>query len=207
MTTPRFVLMRNGETDWNTKKQYQGASDIPLNAVGRAQAGAADGWSAHLDPVAIWASPLERALDTARAVASCTGQQVNVDPRLAGLDYGDFEGWTWEQIEKVEPGLAAWRDGESDGRWSASGETGAEVMARMGETLTHLDRVTEPGPILVCSHGTAIRLGVAALVGWDYPEIWKLASMGNCCYTEVIREFDAWRVERFNVPPQWNFSG
>ncbi|WP_431978315.1 hypothetical protein [Propionibacterium freudenreichii] len=48
---------------------------------------------------------------------------------------------------------------------------------------------------------------MAALVGWDYPEIWKLASMGNCCYTEVIREFDAWRVERFNVPPQWNFSG
>nr|WP_285127405.1 histidine phosphatase family protein [Propionibacterium freudenreichii] len=167
MTTPRFVLMRHGETDWNTKNQYQGSSDIPLNAVGRAQAGAAAGWIAHLNPVAIWASPLERALDTARAVASFTGQQVNVDPRLAELDYGDFEGWTWEQIEKVEPGLAAWRDGESDGRWSASGETGAEVMARMGETLTHLGPChrTRPDPGLQPWHGHPSGRGGAGRLG------------------------------------------
>ncbi len=204
---PRFVLMRHGETDWNSQDRYQGSADIPLNAVGRGQAESAAAWIARMKPVAIWSSPLQRALDTAKAVAELSGQQIAVDPRLAELNYGDYEGWTWDQIFAVQPELLAWRQGLSDGRWSPAGETGAEVMARMGEALAEIDRNTEPGTIVVASHGTAIRLGIAALVGWDYPTIWKLGSIGNCCYTELVTEFDAWRVDRFNVPPLWNYAG
>ncbi|MFT8395795.1 histidine phosphatase family protein [Propionibacterium sp.] len=207
MTTPRFLLVRHGQTDWNAAGRWQGSSDIPLNSVGLAQASAAASWFARFNPVAIWSSPLERAHTTASKTAELAGCPVSTDTRLCEIDFGDFEGFTWSQLEQSDPGLWAWRTGEHDCRWSSTGETGAEVGLRVSQALQDIDASTPGGTILVFSHGTAIRCGVGTLMGWDFSTMWCLDSLGNCCTTWLNRAGESWRIERYNAEPQWNFAG
>lgn len=201
----RFVLMRHGQTEWNTKGMFQGSTDMPLDAVGRKQTAAAAAWMAHMKPVAIWSSPKQRALAAAQSVATLTGQDVVIDERLAEVDYGDFEGKTWQQAIALDPDVANWRDGKADVHWPG-GDSGADVMARMVEVLNDIDRSEPQGVVLVCGHGSAIRLALGGLFGWEYPQVWKLSSIDNCNYVEVIQEFGTWRLKRFDVTPLWNFS-
>lgn len=206
MTSARFVLIRHGQTDPNAQGRWLGSTDRPLNSVGLAQAGAAAGWFAHLDPVAIWSSPLARARQTADPVAALTGTTVHTDPRLAEMDFGWCEEKTWQEIEAVHPELWAWRRGEHDCRWGVSGETGAEVSARMSASLAEIDAATPAGTILVFSHGTAIRMGIGGLLGWDFHTTWQLDSVANCCLSRLHRTAGRWRLGRYNAEPQWNFT-
>lgn len=206
MTAARLVLIRHGQTDWNAQERWLGSTDMPLNGVGTAQAGAAAGWFAHLQPVAIWSSPLRRARQTADTVAALIGAPVHTDGRLAEMDFGAFEGKQWPQIEAAQPELWAWRRGEHDCRWGGTGETGAEVAARVSECLAEIDASTPAGTILVFSHGTAIRMGIGGLLGWDFPTVWRLQSMANCCASRVHRDEGQWRLGRYNAEPQWNFT-
>jgi len=66
----RIILVRHGQTEWNRVERFRGRADVPLNETGLAQAEAtgrrvASEWQ----PVAIYSSPLSRAVKTAEAIA------------------------------------------------------------------------------------------------------------------------------------------
>ena len=69
----RFILVRHGETEWNATGQYQGQTDIPLSETGRAQAAALGKRFETIHVDAVYSSPLQRAYDTARAIAEPKG--------------------------------------------------------------------------------------------------------------------------------------
>ena len=79
----RLHLLRHGETDWNAEQRWQGHSDRPLNDLGREQAVAIAPAVAALRPVAMHASDLVRAIDTARPAAALCRLEVIIDPLLA----------------------------------------------------------------------------------------------------------------------------
>jgi uncharacterized phosphatase len=87
----RFFLVRHGETEWNRLRKIQGVSDIPLNDTGRAQAAAlGDILSRHRFDLIV-SSPLSRALETARIVATKLGMPAtpgNPRPHRAQLRRG-----------------------------------------------------------------------------------------------------------------------
>jgi probable phosphoglycerate mutase len=107
MPETTIVLIRHGETAWNAERRLQGHIDIALNLQGQRQAAelAAALAGEHFD--AIVASDLQRALQTAHAVASTRGQQVKmqvkIDPALRERCYGGFEGLLYAEIEQRFP--------------------------------------------------------------------------------------------------------
>lgn len=124
-----LVLTRHGLTERSVPEQHLGQRiDAPLSAAGRAQAEHLAARLAGLPFDRIVASPLVRARQTAEIVAA--GRPVDADPRLAEMDYGAWEGYTYEEIAK--------RDGVFRRRWEADpetlacpgGESGADVAAR-----------------------------------------------------------------------------
>lgn len=153
----RFLLLRHGQTELSVHRRYSGRGNPPLTELGRQQAAAAAAYVGGIEGIsAVISSPLQRALDTAKAAADALGLRVTVDDDLIETDFGDWEGLTF--------GEAAKRDPELHGRWL--GDTSvAPPGGESFDTVTHRIRrarnriIAEHGAttVLVVSHVTPIK--------------------------------------------------
>ena len=142
----RFWFLRHGETDWNARGLSQGSVDIPLNAVGIAQAERAAHVLRGRGIERIVASPLSRAAHTARIVGAALDLPVEFDADLREVSFGVQEG---------QP-MGEWYDDWIAGDFTPQGgETFAGLTAR---ALAAIDRATDwPGLVLVVAHGALWR--------------------------------------------------
>ena len=110
MQATRIIAIRHGETAWNATARLQGHQDIPLNALGLWQAAQAAQALAD-EPVAqIYSSDLQRAYQTAQAVAGVTGAPLAAEPGLRERSFGIYEGRTFAELEAELPEVARrWR--------------------------------------------------------------------------------------------------
>ncbi len=95
----RVFLIRHGETALNAAGLLRGQLDVPLNATGEAEAAALGHVFSGVSLSAVVSSPLSRAADTARAVATAAAAPLRFDDRLRDRFYGEWAGQTLEQIE------------------------------------------------------------------------------------------------------------
>lgn len=87
----KIYLTRHGQTDLNKAHLMQGRTDMPLNEHGRQQAAAASEklWGVHFD--AVYASPLQRAIDTASIMSGFKREDIITDERIIEVDFGRYE--------------------------------------------------------------------------------------------------------------------
>jgi probable phosphoglycerate mutase len=112
--TTSILLIRHGETAWNAVRRLQGHIDIPLNQEGQRQADALARALAAEPLHAIISSDLQRALQTAQAVAG-PARSVQQDVQLRERCYGVFEGMLYADIERTYPAeFAAWQARDID---------------------------------------------------------------------------------------------
>ncbi|MBG0812810.1 histidine phosphatase family protein [Planomonospora sp. ID82291] len=189
----RVVCLRHGQTLWNVERRFQGHTDIPLDETGAAQAARAAGLLAYLRPDMIVSSDLQRALHTARALGGVTGLDVAVDKDLRERGGGEWEGLTREQISTGWPREFA--DWEAPG-----GEDVADVAERVSAAVRRWAARLEPdGLLVVVSHGAAIRLGVARLMGLPQEHWPALGGLGNCSWSVLEEGRKGWRLMEHNA--------
>jgi probable phosphoglycerate mutase len=168
-----LLLVRHGETDWNSERRWQGHTDRPLNEAGRAQAEelAAALFDRGVD--VIYASDLARAHETAMIVAEQLGRSVLIDPRLREVDVGDWSGLLQTEIDAA--GLTTWSGGET------YDEMGERVVPAMLDLAGR-----HPGKtVLIVTHGGVIRACRASAAGLGYEESREqIGSMENCAVIE-----------------------
>ena len=151
----RLLLLRHGESTWNTVGRWQGRADPPLSTTGGAQARAAAPALTGMD--AVWCSDLIRARQTAELCAPA-GVAVHADPRLRERDVGRWTGLTRETIEDRYPGWL------TEGRRPDGWEPDESVAARAWRALRGVVAALEPGGSgVVVSHGGLIRAVEASL--------------------------------------------
>jgi broad specificity phosphatase PhoE len=158
-----ILLARHGESDWNRERRWQGWTDRPLTERGRAQAAELAERLADIALDAIYASDLQRARDTAEAVARSKGLDVRAVPDLREVDVGTWAGLTREEVEARYPrAYERWYAGK--GGWE-----GGETYEQMGERVTAaVRRIADEQSgrrVLVVAHGGAIRAIHAAALG------------------------------------------
>ncbi len=165
-----IYLARHGETEWNRVGRWQGATDIPLSDVGRAQAGDLAAKLRGRGIARVHASSLSRALETAQIVAQRLGLPAPaVDERLRERGYGVFEGLTREECAERFP--AAWERYLAQRRVTPpGGEPRGEVVARVTAAIQKIAGAagTAAERIVVVSHGGCIRAFIHAIAGF-YP--------------------------------------
>jgi len=143
--------VRHGQTEWNATRRYQGRSDIPLSEAGRAQAQAVcDALRDHRFD-AVYASDLQRAIETARIIAKPHGLEVQIDPRIREFDFGEWEGLTWPEIIERWPQFAEHGATAAKLYQPEGGERFEDVCARVQSFLDDLRR-TSHEDVLVVTH-------------------------------------------------------
>ncbi len=157
-------LVRHGQSEWNVRRLTQGqTAHPPLTDLGRAQATraarlvAADLATSGAAPRVV-SSDLVRAVQTAEVVAAQLGVAVELDARLREQHLGELQGRsydeTWALAETVD-----WTDPTAR---VPGGETAGEVHARVAAAL---EEHRGDGPVVLVSHGDAIRAAVAHVHG------------------------------------------
>ena len=144
-----LILIRHGRTAWNAEGRFLGRSDIALDEVGLAQAAtlAQDPELAQVD--AVYASPLSRAADTARAL----GRTVTLVPALREMEQGDLEGLDFASALGTHGAfLKAWR-ADPTGVCVPGGESLDQVRDRGLDALRAIAAAHTPGQRVVVATG------------------------------------------------------
>jgi len=178
--------MRHGRTAWNDSGRAQGHTDIELDDVGHAQATAAAQVLARLAPVRIWCSDLSRALQTAAPLAAATGLTPVQLPALREYDVGKRTGLTLDEFESSFPDeYATWLAG-NESLTTPGAESTPDVRTRIVPAMRSCLDALGPGETgVVVSHGAALRVGVAGLLGWSDGCDETLAGMDNCSWLRL----------------------
>ena len=161
-----ILLARHGETDDNRARRFQGRRDPSLNDTGREQARELAAEVRDEGVVALYASPLARAWETASIAGEVLGLEPLPDQRLVEVDVGDWTGRLHEEVATSEPqAYQAWVHADESFRFPGGesiGEQRERVAAAMADIGTAVD-----GPALVVCHGGTIRAALLDALGHE----------------------------------------
>jgi probable phosphoglycerate mutase len=160
---PTLYLARHGETDWNRIGRWQGATDVPLNDEGRAQARALAERVRPHGVVRVHASDLARARQTAEIVAAALPARLSGhSAHFRERSFGVFEGLTRAECEARWPD--AWCAYLHDVRNTPpDAEAAPHVVARMLEGLHAVVEEAPHEPCLIVTHGASLRMLLASI--------------------------------------------
>lgn len=150
---PTLYLVRHGQTEWNAAGRFQGTLDSPLTPRGEAQADAIGRvLSQSLGrPFPAHVSPRDRTQTTAALIARHAPLEISLEPRIAEIHLGAWEGMTAFEIDQEYPGVLTGTDRTSWLFRAPGGESYDEIRARVSDWLGSLSDER----LVVVSHGLA----------------------------------------------------
>ena len=170
-----ILLIRHGQTELNRSERFRGRSEAPLNEAGLAQAEAAArriaaGWK----PIAVYSSPLTRALQTAEAIGRACGLSVQTEPGLIDIDFGAWQGLSAEEARRRWPQeIENWRNRPHQCQ-IPDGESLGDVRRRGMETLHALAARHPDDTIVLVGHTVVNHLILLGVLGAGNERFWHL---------------------------------
>ncbi len=159
-----FLLVRHAQNNFVGKKLAGRLPEVHLNQTGTDQAHLLAARLEHLPIKAVISSPLERAQETAAPIASLHNLPVEVMPEFLEIDYGDWQGKSFKQLNRKR----LWQQVQqqpSSVRFPG-GESFIEAQNRISEALIALSQKYAEKDLVACiSHCDLIRLAVAHFLG------------------------------------------
>lgn len=169
-----LILIRHGQTDWNAESRWQGQADVPINAHGLEQALRLASELAGAGIQAVYASDMQRALQTVEPLARLTGLPVCIDPRLREIHVGDWQGLLVSDIVARYGELFHSRKANPSAFAPPGGETLKQVQQRAYKVL---DEILEQHPhdtVAIVGHGFVIALLRLRLEHQPVENVWQL---------------------------------
>lgn len=182
----KLILVRHGQTDMNVDGIYFGWLDPVLNEKGREQGKKAKDTIKSIFYDKIYSSDLKRASETAQYV-NYLNREINYDKRLRELNFGIFEGLTYEEIQKKYPKECE----ESSKNWKdynfLTGESPRELQRRAVEFVESLDLEKNN---LVVTHWGVINCILSWYFSNELDSYWKYSvENGGVCIIEFVDRF------------------
>lgn len=201
----RILLIRHGQSHGNVNGRIQGPDD-PLTDLGREQANLlAPHLAKTYDIDHLYSSGLDRAQQTAEAIAHVTGHEIQVDPRFAEIMNGHAVDMLWTDWREQNPELAAvwgWDVRHADSAWPG-GESGRDLSTRVFAAWDELvaQYMHTNDTFAIVSHGGAIAW-LASRINGDDLEYWpaQYGDIANCSITDVsISRSGEAKMEAWNL--------
>ncbi|HEX8732635.1 MAG TPA: histidine phosphatase family protein [Ktedonobacterales bacterium] len=165
----RLLVARHGATEHNENGRITGQTDAPLSALGQRQAEALGERLAGARFDAIVASDLDRAMETAEAVARRVGLPVMIDPDLREIAMGAWEGRVFAELLRDEPEMVRRVELDPLGAWGApEGETWARFSGRVQGALARWRDHFPDGNVLWVTHGGVVSVLLLRALGLTF---------------------------------------
>jgi len=177
------LLVRHGQTPTTGKLLPGRAPGLHLADKGVEQAQAAADRLAALEKVdAIYASPLERARETAAPIGKAFGQKVIVDKGLLECDFGEWTGAELKNLMKLPEWTTVQRS-PSTFRFPG-GESFTEMQTRIVSALDRLCRAHPGGTVVCVSHADPIKAAVAHAMG-THIDLFQRIVISTCSISAI----------------------
>jgi len=202
MKETEIILIRHGETEWNSQQRMQGHSNSDLSAEGRGQIQALGKWMKYVSFDHIYSSDTLRAMQTAKAITQFSGHTLHLDKRIREKNLGVFEGLTSNEAKERFPDVynlfkTAGRNYVID-----KGESTQQLLDRSLEFIEEI-RLRHPDQrVVIVTHGGVVRvlmkhtLGLSidaptnfmikntGIFGLIWKENWLVTQMGEVSHLE-----------------------
>ena len=152
----KLCLVRHGETDHNRRRLVQGQSQQCLTKLSLKQATAAARILNLDEIVALYSSPLKRAVETASAIQTNSTLAHSTVHNLSELNVGELDGLSSQEMRDQYPKfMAAW-DRNSGEAQLPGGESLAQVQSRAWEWVIDVAEQHTDGQVVAVSHNFTI---------------------------------------------------
>ncbi len=190
----RVILIRHGQTAWNKEERVRGQVEVPLDAMGMAQAEAtAERVLKDFRPVAVYCSPLQRAVQTAEPIARRLGLEVQPVANLNDMNFGHWQGLSPDEVSQRWPEMArAWLKAPHTVNFPG-GESLDVVKERSMTSLHQLIERHSDEELVIVGHTVVNRVLLCAVIGLDNSNYWRIGQ--NTCAINVF----TWRRGTFFV--------
>ena len=165
MKETEIILIRHGETEWNSQQRMQGHSNSDLSSVGQAQIQALGQWMKNVPFNHIYSSDSLRAKQTAEAITQFSGHELKIDLRLREKNLGVFEGLTSEEARERHPEVFRLFKTAGSKYVIDEGESTQQLQDRALEIVDEI-RIKHPEEhVLLVTHGGFIRVVMKHTLG------------------------------------------
>jgi probable phosphoglycerate mutase len=162
-----IYFLRHGETTASQTGGYCGTLDPDLTPEGYQMAEDFANAYKSLPWVAVFSSPLRRAVATAKPLCEAAGIQMQLKNGLRETAYGQWEGKTPEEVNcEFHDDYVRWL---ADPGWNAptGGERGIDIARRSSPVIEEIEQACSAGNVLVVSHKATTRIMLCSLIGID----------------------------------------
>ena len=182
-----IILARHGETDWNKDEIFRGRADVALNETGVQQAELLGEYLGKDIVDFVYSSPLERAVKTAKVIATYHALEVNIVQNLIDFDYGEWQGLSRREVEDRYPELYKdWLDTPEQVRMPG-GESLEDVRNRAMPFVEDAVMRCGEGRIILVSHRVVNKVIICALLGLNNSHFWNI-KLDTCGITRFSLE-------------------
>jgi len=196
MPLTRICLVRHGETAWNAEGRVQGQLDVPLNALGEAQARAVARALSDERFHAIYSSDLTRVRQTAAPSIAHHGLPLALDDRLRERHYGIFERLLYTEVRSRYPDeYARFRDKDLDFDFG----TGESLRVFFDRSITAVNDIAarhRGQNVLVFTHGGVLDMVYRHALALDQRATREFG-IPNAGINWVSVSEHAWTIERW----------
>ncbi len=169
----KIILVRHGLTHQLVENRYQGWSDPSLNDEGKREVRDLVPRFEDLVPEVIFSSPLKRAKETAEILSGRIKLEISEDERIKEMNFGDWEGQTYEEITAKDPEAFEWWKKDVEHFCPKNGESVAQLRIRVRQFLDQI--LAMPADrIAIVTHGGVIRVTIVELLNLGLDFFWKI---------------------------------
>ncbi|MCU0548189.1 MAG: histidine phosphatase family protein [Leptolyngbya sp. Prado105] len=162
-----LYFIRHGETEYSRSGGFCGSLDPELTPEGLQMAEAFGAAYSHLDWTAVYASPMQRTIATAKPLCNAIGIEMQLREGLKEIAYGEWEGKTQDDVKQNDS--ETYIHWMTEPAWNAppGGETAVEIASRAALVISEIEAKYESGNVLVVSHKATLRIILCGLLGID----------------------------------------
>ena len=194
----KLILVRHGETAWNREERFRGRKNILLNDKGILQAKLAAEYLNDFKIDLIVASPMQRALQTAREIKRDRNIEIIIDEEIADMDFGQWEGMKVNDVREKYPELfSIWVSTPHLCR-IPDGENFQMVLDRSLRAIDKIKKLKNVKVASIITHRVVTMLLLCHYLGLDLARFWDIRQDSTAINMISWKNEDEYSVDLIN---------